>query len=110
MSQISIEGFYPLLILGAGALIRILQKKAKEKRDREADTRRPPPSSPIILREVSPPTELPVKTLAFPQVKMPMNSLRKKKKPRIAKLISGLKHKQDLILLSEILVNKRSIK
>ena len=113
MAQTSIEGLYPLLILAAGALIRTLKKRAKEqkeRKEREGYASPLPPSPPIMMREVSPPPEIPIETIASSQIEEVIPVGEKKKKPRIAKLISGLKHKQDLVLLSEILVNKHSIK
>lgn len=102
----SIEGLFPLIILGAGALIRHLKKKAKEQKERAS---LPPP---IAIREVaSPPSRRPAEAIYIPPVPKKIHTISsKKQKPRIAKLISGLKHKQNLVLLSEILVNKHQVK
>lgn len=112
MNQISIEGFYPLLIIGAGALIRHLKKKAKEHKERAREEALPPLPPPIIIREVASPPQVTKPFIPPPfQKKIPLPlPMTKKKKPRIVKLISGLKHKQDLVLLSEILVNKHQVK
>lgn len=111
MNQTSIERLYPLLIIGAGALIRLLKKKAKEQKEeraREASLFPPPP--PVIIREVAPPKPVTKPPLPIQEeVSVPLPK-EKNKKPRISKLISGLKHKQDLVLFSEILVNKHQVK
>lgn len=111
MSQITIEGLYPLLIIGAGALIRLLKKKANEqKKEWGALPPSPSPTSPI--RAGAPPRKSPQLVLHPPSVQRKINpsTAFRRRRPRIAKLIVGMKQKQILILLSEILVNKHHIK
>lgn len=105
MSQTTIEGLYPILIIGAGALIRLLKKKANEKRKEREVKPSPPPAAPPPPRKAHQPV-LP------PPVQRKINPPPpfRRKKPRIAKLIGGIKQKQSLVLLSEILVNKHHIK
>lgn len=111
MSQITIEGLYPLLIIGAGALIRFLKKKANgEQKERKALESSSPPLSPIQLG--APPKKSPQPLLQPPSVQRQINppAAFRRRRPRIAKLIAGLKQKQTLVFLSEILVNKHRIK
>lgn len=109
MSQ-SIEGLYPLLILIGASILKGLHKRAKEKKEQEKKIVRPAPRQPLQPK-VEPPA--PIRMTNIKPVKLSevvkKEVFHRKKKPRIGKLVSGLKSKKDLVLLSEILVNKHNI-
>lgn len=114
MSQTTIEGLYPILIIGAGALIRLLKKRAsQQKKEREALPPSPPPASPIRVVAAPTPSRKSPQPVFLPplvQKKIKPPTTFRRRRPRIAKLIAGVKQKQSLVLLSEILVNKHHIK
>lgn len=113
MSQ-NIEALYPFLILIGASIVKGLHKRAKQKKEHEKNVFRParptPPHSPVRKPKPSvPSTFTKIKPVELSKV-VQKEVFHRKKKPRIAKLIGGLKSKKELVLLSEILVNKQSIK
>ena len=93
-----------ILLLGTGC------KSHKEKKEQEKKIVRPAPRQPLQPK-VEPPA--PIRMTNIKPVKLSevvkKEVFHRKKKPRIGKLVSGLKSKKELILLSEILVNKHNI-
>ena len=110
MSQ-SIEGLYPLLILIVASILKGLHKRAKEKKEQDKKIIRPAPRPPRHQSKVAPPSSVRIKKLKPVELSEVVEKevLQRKKKPRVGKLVSGLKNKQDLVLLSEILVNKHNL-
>ncbi|QVL56834.1 MAG: hypothetical protein KFB93_05470 [Simkaniaceae bacterium] len=111
MSQ-NIEALYPFLILIGASIVKGLHKRAKQKKEQEKSIFRPARPVPIPTPKAKPPAPIglrAVKSVALSDV-VKKEVFYRKKKPRIAKLIGGLKSKKELVLLSEILVNKQGIK
>lgn len=110
MSQ-SIEGLYPLLILIGASILKGLHKRAKEKKEQEKKIIRPASRPPRHQPKVEPPPSVSIKKIKPVELSEVLEKevFHRKKKPRIGNLVSGLKNKQDLVLLSEILVNKHNL-
>ncbi len=103
----NIEALYPFLILIGVAVVKGLQKKAQGKKAQEEMVRRPPTRTPKPRKPV-PPVKRELKPLKprSPSVSTKTRPASYRKRPRIAKVIGGLKSKKELILLSEILLRK----
>ncbi|MDN3509648.1 MAG: hypothetical protein P0S93_06555 [Candidatus Neptunochlamydia sp.] len=109
MSQ-SIEGLYPLLILIGASILKGLHKRVKEKKEQEKKIIRPAPRPPLQPKiEPEPSVSIKkIKPVKLSQV-VKKEVFYRKKKPRIGKLVEGIKNKKNLILLSEILVKKQDL-
>ena len=110
----SFEGLYPLLIFALFGIVKFLKDRAKKKegeKGKQGPLRRAPTPSPPIRKAAVPPS-INIKKVKPVELSTAAKNeaLRRKKKPRIANLIGGLRSKKDLILLSEILVNKNGFK
>lgn len=109
MSQ-SIEGLYPLLILIGASILKGFHKRSKEKKEEERKLMRPV-SRPPRQTKVEPPPSVSIPKIKSVEISKFVEEkvFHRKKKPRIGKLVSGLKNKKELVILSEILVNKHNL-
>ena len=108
MSQ-NIEALYPFLILIGASIIKGLHKRAKQRKKQEKRVFNPPPPVPPSLpkKKAFPPINIAkIKPIELSEI-VKKEVFHRKKKPRIAKLIGGLKSKKELVFLSEILVKDR---
>ncbi len=112
----SFEGLYPLLIFVVFGVVKALKARAKnkqEEKEKQGSLRRAPTPTPTpSIRKVTMPPSINIKKVKPVELsKVVKNEVfHRKKKSRIANLIGGLRSKKDLILLSEILVNKNAFK
>ena len=105
--SLNIEGLFPFFILIGVFILKRLGKKMHQK-NKEKGGVIPPPDTPRSQPKVNPPPSIRPRSVELSEV-LEKEDFYRKKKPRIGKLVSGLKSKKDLILLSEILVNKHHL-
>ncbi|MDJ0651428.1 MAG: hypothetical protein QNJ27_00185 [Simkaniaceae bacterium] len=107
----SIEGLYPFLLLIGVSIFKGLYKRAKEKKEQEKKIIRPAPRPPQYQSKVELPPSVSIEKIEPVKLSKVAEKqiFHRKKKPRIGKLVSRLKNKKDLVLLSEILINKHNL-
>lgn len=94
------ETFLPFIIFVIAILLRFLKRKKKEEPQRARPVQRQKPPEP---RSVAPPPVQRTVVQKKENKEVPRPLPKRRRRPRIVRLVQGLHSKKELILLSEIL-------
>ena len=109
------DAFYPFFIIIVLFIVNFFRNRAKQKQEMEQRRgKMPSPPKPFSQTAPTPPPQIATykknkkleKVKESEEVAITIKNAKKSKPPRIVNLVSGLKSKKELVLLSEILFKK----